>query len=591
MATAYQVEVIVTDESNNTIQGATVVFKRDPLPSGNQYPFSGMGGNCRYDTAQRRYLSPTVSLTGEHYLIVRQTGMRTVYQRLVIDPVPANTYGYTVRYADAQIIVVANGVTQTKTTPWVDSCCQDVAFSGVKQTGAGISLASLTIKIKMYPRNGVVILCGVHYHGTGAPWRGYFQTRWQELVRETWQGNRKVIDPGTTVVFFSCEEQSRFFYVKAKNGAYLTMRRDTMPQLASGFTPGQTYPFCLTGVNSNNSYSIVDLYLHVDSYGAKQVREVDVFSHAWGAGPILYDTNEDAAHRGNPDARDPTDFDGRVKDFKSNTLFSSWHFSQKMADSGRWFLWGCSNDPRLRGSMIAANNSRAGGRAPNAYVSGSFTHWDRLNTLLIGDHHTTRDICYYHTTSLLLGDGYAGALAARLHGAGSRHVWAAVPGSWADYNGKRFWVAWGQTPETRNYFLHEPNLNAHFRPLPSGYVDFIPYQGLAAPAPPADITEYYLLEQAPPTSSSRYFRIIFYHPNPLVSRQFMVNCQPPVTVTPQSVANAAAYSRPGRSGHLHVVQDRAGQTWRFLVLRIAGNPNDVEVVVQNAAGNWTTVAP
>jgi hypothetical protein len=549
-----------------------------------------MAGNCTYDSAQGRFLSQPLATTDEHYLIVRSDGMRTVYQKLVITSVPGTAFGFTVGYADAEILVVENALTKKKTTQWIDSCCKDVTFAGLKQSG-GISLASLVIKIVMSPFSQVVVLCGVHYHGAGSPWRSYFQTRWQELVGETWSGQRKVIDPGTLVVFFSCEEQSLFLYVKSRNGAYLSVRTDVKPDRLTGFVPGQTYPPCLPGgtVTARNSYSIVEMYDHVAAAPSKSIREVSIFSHSWGKGPILYDTNEGAGYWNNPDKRDPNDFDGRIKDFKSNTLYGGWPVTNAMADSGRWRIWGCSNDPWMRAAMIAANGLRSGG-SRSTFANGPFTHWDNSHVSIPGEHHTTLDICYAQTLDGMLGSGYAGALAARLKTNATLHAWSAVPGSWAMYNGRTFWVDWPQTPETLVYFQNEPNINTYFKRDSKGYVDFVPYQKLSAPSTPAGITEHHILETA--NTPPHYFKTVFYDASPYGLRFFkVVNCTPPTTWSAQAIADAGATygnsAYAGRSGHVHIIRDKAGQEWRFLVMTSGTNAVEVKQLSQGSGGAWT----
>lgn len=104
--------------------------------------------------------------------------------------------------------------------------------------------------------------------------------------------------------------------------------------------------------------SILALYDYVKAQPKESVRSLQVFSHGWMGGPIIWNTREfedDAAARGAfAHARDPHDTEPRVRDFFGGNPLAGAEgvkFAESFTSDALIKLWGCVAPDGVRGHL------------------------------------------------------------------------------------------------------------------------------------------------------------------------------------------------------------------------------------------------
>jgi hypothetical protein len=105
--------------------------------------------------------------------------------------------------------------------------------------------------------------------------------------------------------------------------------------------------------------SILALYDWVKKQPRGSIRSLQIFSHGWIGGPIIWDTYEydpagDELDMFDGKDRDPHDADPRIRDFVGNNPlsgFSGMDFAQAFASDALIKIWGCVAPEGVRGPM------------------------------------------------------------------------------------------------------------------------------------------------------------------------------------------------------------------------------------------------
>lgn len=107
-----------------------------------------------------------------------------------------------------------------------------------------------------------------------------------------------------------------------------------------------------------NKLSIVDVYKAIQNIGLNvpgSVRELNIFSHADPAGPILLNSYD----RSSSAARDPHDYDPRFKDFLPPNMNADQKLLLQKAFSSdaRGWIWGCAFDAEVNNILVKTFNA------------------------------------------------------------------------------------------------------------------------------------------------------------------------------------------------------------------------------------------
>lgn len=114
------------------------------------------------------------------------------------------------------------------------------------------------------------------------------------------------------------------------------------------------------GTEGPEKPSVLALYDHVKAQPKGSVRSLQVFSHGWMGGPIIWNTSEfspdgtDAIRREIAHDRDPNDTDFRVRDFFGNNPLAGAEgvkFAEAFTPDALIKLWGCVAPSGVRGHL------------------------------------------------------------------------------------------------------------------------------------------------------------------------------------------------------------------------------------------------
>jgi hypothetical protein len=98
-----------------------------------------------------------------------------------------------------------------------------------------------------------------------------------------------------------------------------------------------------------HTLSMIDVYTHVVGSEAGSILEISVFSHAFARGPILLDTYDKTPTWDKPfGKRDPSDKDGRLKDFGPEEMPPDKlkKFRAAFGSNPTLWIWGCDGESR-----------------------------------------------------------------------------------------------------------------------------------------------------------------------------------------------------------------------------------------------------
>lgn len=478
MAKGNKVEVHVRAAGGNNISDANVTLvprtELVQLAKSHVFPFESFSDT---DTnfahgSQGVYKPKNAGLLdfifeNEWFLIVTHTNFNPVIQPLTLTGRP-----------DGVFFSARNGV-------------QAVTVDINSNHSLGFLVVFTQLIVDLRERNEVVIMTGTDYRSFGTPLRFFAETRRVELLK----GGRTNV--GTLVTILSCDDRAALTFVKAKPRkdplAWLQINAGRKPALPISATiePGKKWPaVLLSDLKRSFALSIVDLYEYLDKVGRRRpgtVSEVSIFSHAHIGGPILYNTIERPNFKGR-DNRDPKDFDGRPKDFRSTEMAGWSKLPDAMSPNSNWHLWGCQASRRF---VFLAGAGMTQSRPPA-----------QLFPISAGNFVGRVSLRYIRRTygRILTEVTYSASVAARLKPQVSRFkFWGAPPGSGALLTGPTT----GQPPNLNRWFLvsdkgnefdtvikylkADPMFAAHVsvskRLDGERYIDYTPFQSVSVPGP------------------------------------------------------------------------------------------------------------
>jgi hypothetical protein len=221
-----------------------------------------------------------------------------------------------------------------------------------------------------------------------------------------------------------------------------------------------------------------------------RVKEVGFFAHSWPGGPILFNTSDNSA----TNARDPSDFDARTKDFKPVNRVGWPDMKAAMSSSGTWHVWGCSaTRHNLNLVQTAQKNQKLAEDKHFTVETTTTTHHGTVSQTIA--ERTTRariradmDTRFRSSTST-----YMAAAAASL----GIPVFGPPPGVGASYHSKLgiMYIDTAYYSVLYSYFATEfgPEFAPTHSTYDTGYVDYTALAKRAAPAAAPFSSEYYHL--------------------------------------------------------------------------------------------------
>jgi hypothetical protein len=524
-------DVLVEDERGHVIPGASVTLAKLPYPSGVEFPYDNLPVNYHNENG---VFVPNITMElaksrTECRLVVRARGRSTVVQDIAITATPAVPVSYS---------------TTALPPGWAMTVApqSNTGVPGNHVHGSGTT----TIRVRMYPCSEVIFLSGTCYHEVrgGAPFRGNAEWRAAALRRDS------RIDHGTLVTYLSCDDRAHESFVQGVGGTWIRVFRRKRPPFPPGYAerirrgsgrsdivPGQQWPYPYPSSDTafrDSVISITDLYTYLDHVGRTdpgRVREVSIFSHAVGGGPVLYDTYDNSADS----ARDPSDLDGRIKDFQPRNRDRWSCLPLAMSSNSVWRVWGCFHD-----SYIIKLLSSASGRGEEEWfevADGSAkTRTHRTRTRL-------------RAIWLVTSGSYAGAAAEWL--GGRLAVMAPPPGLGASRPATAMSVNWSDTDGTGvgKYLTGETPFKQRLSKDSQGYIDYSRYRDISSAHQPQGTprSEYY------ETWDERGDRVLFFWN--LREHKHIGSAQLASELVPDagSVTGGSSKSLAGKSGHRYIL--------------------------------------
>jgi hypothetical protein len=217
-----------------------------------------------------------------------------------------------------------------------------------------------TLRVTLGPRHEeIVFVAGWDYSG-GAN-TNLWAHAWRDdlYAGQTWitgaaKPLTKLIHDHTIVTHFDFSTGVRTRRVKGKRGWHVIDER--LQGTAATHTGDYHDPVNDDLRQKADSISIVHVYDHITALGRLSpgcVAGFHIFSHAWAGGPILVNTSEGSRYR-HSGKRDPSDKDGRSKDFDPVNMPELEHFCAAFCPSAIAKVWGCFATTAYRRLVRAA---------------------------------------------------------------------------------------------------------------------------------------------------------------------------------------------------------------------------------------------
>jgi hypothetical protein len=501
----FEWHVVVHDDAGAAVTDAEVALVQEAALVG-EYPFDGVAANFNHlaDGAYEPSLPPAPA-AGNWVLIVRKDKKSPAVQLLVMKAAGADfsvsTRGGAVATVELKSAIIGKGAPAVRRSDF---------------------------KVKLFPSAEVVFLSGIDYFGSGVNFRLFAEDHAKALFIQ------KLVDVGTRITLFSCDDRTRFSFAFSAAGKLVQLFAHIF---GTGAKPGKGYV-----PDPTKDISATAFYKYLSSVGAaeKRVREVGIFSHSWPGGPILFDTADNNAI----EARIATDFDLRQKDFKPANTASWPNLKDAMAADGRWQIWGCSATTFYKDMTREALKTKTDDALflvvtdVAHHEGGKSSHTEAR---------TTRKRVRSLMDRLFHSGSYMSAAASFL----GISVFGAPPGVGADYSVVSGLSVMGIKGDTAPYVFLKADFSPDFTPTTDpfnhGYIDYKVMQARAAPpATPFDSAVYVFQVDFDNNKTTMGFAAPAKAPAP----------HPSATVKLQ-VSPRNDFPAAGRSGNLYVITDTA----------------------------------
>lgn len=538
--------VEVKDDAGAAILTARVALVRSSALAALDWPFTAIApthvhkGGGLYETP-----APMAPAEGDWTLIVHQTGRSPVVQPLKMK---------------------AKSKTETLTTPSPKTAAT-IAFSSELKTVGTSTVRRTRFSVTMYPSSEVVFISGTEYFNAGTRFRIFAESYREGLRLE------KKVDAGVIATLFSTDDRSRETHVPAMGGGWLKVATHSFGD-ARAVTPGRKHAPVIGA-----DVSVVHLYEYLSEVGATEpgrVKNVGFFSHSWPGGPLLYNTGDLS-----PDAaRDPNDFDARMKDFHATNVANWPNLKAAMAPGGSWHVWGCSATTHFKRLTSAAHQQKL-------KKTGEHQHFT-VNTSLTAHGTSTvyRTIEERTTLARIRADMDLGFRSTSYMAAAARFlgidVFGPPPGVGASFKPKPALMYIDTKTYGSLYSYFKAEFGPEFVPTSStydtGYVNYSALAGRAAAAPAPFSSEYYKLDKDLNASTT--------------SLLFANNRKLPMAGAKEirlKVTAKPGFATAGKSGHLYELTNTDDAT----LSRAVFVQEDATIfrVDKDAAGRFTVPGP
>jgi hypothetical protein len=512
--------VEVKDDVGAAITAATVALVHSSALVGD-HPFTGVVATHPHKAGGRYEAAATITpVEGDWTLIVRVTGKSPVVQPLKM--------------------AAKKKSTEFSTIPSPRTAATIAFTSEVKAIGTSKVKRSL-FTVTMFKSAEVIFISGTEYSGAGTQFRIFAEEHRTALLRE------KKIDVGTIITIFSTDERERTTAVPAAGGAFLKVFKKSFGP-NTGIKPGTKHAAVV-----GTDISMVDLYKYLSAVGAAEpgrVKEVSVFSHSWPGGPILFNTEDISGTA----ARNPNDFDGRMKDFNTTNVTNWPKMKDAMAAGSNCHIWGCSattHHKELCAKALA--EKRAGAPATKFFTVKTTTHRHGASAPVsqIVEEHLTQAHVKADMDLRFRSQSYMARAAAHLGIA----VFGAPPGvgsSYATVSGLQTMIIDTVKENGVQYAYFKEEFSPEFAPtsgtFDTGYVDY----RLLATRAPISVMAF----------SAEYYRFTVDRDTPAATVQFANGKSESIaraTVT-LVVTAKSGFKTAGKNGFLYELRDTADAT-------------------------------
>jgi hypothetical protein len=502
----FEWHVVVHDNAAGNITDAEVALVQESALVG-EYPFDGVPANLGHlgDGAYEPS-SPLAPVAGNWVLIVRRKGISSPAVQLLVMTAAGGAFAVSTRGGAVATVEVKSVV------------------SG--KGAAAVRRSAFTVKL--FPSAEVVFLSGIDYFGSGVNFRLFAEDHAKALFIE------KLVDLGTRITLFSCDDRTRFSFAFSSSGKLVQLFAHVF---GTGAKPGKGYVPA-----DHKDISATDFYRYLSSVGLAEknrVHEVGIFSHSWPGGPILFDTADTTG-----DARVATDFDLRQKDFKPANTVSWPNLKDAMATGGRWQIWGCSATTFFKDLMREALKTKTD---DSLFVTVTDVNHHEGGKSQHVEARTTRKRVRTQMDKLFHNGSYMAAVSNFLGIA----VFGAPPGVGADYSVVSGLSVMGIKGDTAPYAFFKADFSPDFAPtidpFNHGYIDYKVMQARAAPP-------------ASPFDSAVYsFQVDFDNNKTNLSFAAPAKAPPahPSATVKLQVTAKTNFPTAGRSGNLYVITDTA----------------------------------
>ncbi len=292
-----------------------------------RWPFDALPST--HSHVSKGYYAPDLDEPGHWLLSVSHSGASPIVQRL------------TVTRGQEGLLTVRGGWDEAHHAQHTAATVTILAVDHKPGSDRSRQARRWVVQVRLFRRREAVIMSGHKYRSNDLPFPALGIGRRNTLYE------LKIIDDGSIVTLFDCENRARRVFVKARAARrWVTVDE----QILEGSPDDEERP------TVGYEYTIRDLYRHLHLVGAAHpgsVVETSILSHGFRGGPILFNSDDEQPDFVN---RFPPDADGRVKDWVPTTGYvdSEWPLVAKAfsPEAGTLRVWGCLHVSRI---LIAAS--------------------------------------------------------------------------------------------------------------------------------------------------------------------------------------------------------------------------------------------
>jgi len=312
---------------------------------------------------------------------------------------------------------------------------------------AQIAAENTLITVTLFPTSNFFFMAGTDYDHKGTRFIIFAENRMKQLFKDG------VIDAGARIALFNPQEGTRHLVVKAHTGWVTVSKKDIMSTTAPN------------AGGDDERMGILSYYEYLHCLGTEAPQtliETGIFSHAYYMGPILWNTYD---RSGSDIDRDPSDLDGRSKDWQAPGTMSNY---SKLKDAfhpnGFFKLWGCHWNPFYTEKLKSVNKLVSEGKPRDEFT---LVHRN-LNSENISPEYLKFDLYQRSTVDPIKKREYCSAAASFL----GKPCWGAPMGNQANYIGGEMTVVTNDSTPFFNFVEREFSLASALCKDKTGHFDY-----------------------------------------------------------------------------------------------------------------------